>query len=50
MAIALRSAISLLVGITIFVGLPLAGWGVMDVRGFLGHPARLAYVVFAILL
>jgi len=50
MAIALRSAISLLVGIAIFVGLPLVGWGVMDVRGFPGHPARLAYVVFAILL
>ncbi len=33
------------VGCAIFVGLPLAAWGFGDVRGFLGQPARAAYLV-----
>lgn len=40
----------LLVGIVIFVGLPLVGWGVTDTRGFIDHPARLCYAVLVILL
>lgn len=50
MSTALRSASKLLIGIAIFVGLPLVGWGVMDAQGFLGHPARLGYVVLIALL
>jgi protein-S-isoprenylcysteine O-methyltransferase Ste14 len=46
----LGSAIKLLMGVILFVGLPLVGWGVTDLQGFVGHPARLAYVVLVILL
>jgi protein-S-isoprenylcysteine O-methyltransferase Ste14 len=46
----IRSAAKILTGVVLFVGLPLLGWGVMDARGFVAHPARLAYVVVAILL
>jgi protein-S-isoprenylcysteine O-methyltransferase Ste14 len=46
----LRSSIKLLAGILIFVGLPLVGWGVRDTQGFFVHPARLGYVVLAVLL
>jgi protein-S-isoprenylcysteine O-methyltransferase Ste14 len=45
-----RSAITLLIGMGLFIGLPLAGWGLRDMPGFFGHPARLSYVVLAILL
>lgn len=45
-----RSVIALLLGVLIFVGLPLAGWGISDVQGFLNHPARLGYVMLVILL
>lgn len=38
-----------LVGTLIFVGIPLLAWGVADVRGFLGHPARVAYLVITVL-
>jgi len=34
----------------IFVGLPLVGWGVKDVQGFIGHPVRLGYAVIVVLL
>jgi protein-S-isoprenylcysteine O-methyltransferase Ste14 len=50
MSTALRSASKLLIGIAIFAGLPLMGWGVMDAQGFVGHPARLGYVVLVVLL
>jgi protein-S-isoprenylcysteine O-methyltransferase Ste14 len=46
----LRSATKILVGIVLFAGLPLVGWGIVDIRGFAGHPARLAYVVLVVLL
>jgi protein-S-isoprenylcysteine O-methyltransferase Ste14 len=46
----LKSAARLLVGILIFVGLPLLAWGMGDLRGFAGNPARLAYVVLMVLL
>ncbi len=44
-----RIAGSLLFGSVIFIGLPLLSWGLTDLRGFMGHPARLAYVVFMVL-
>ncbi|MBN1202080.1 MAG: isoprenylcysteine carboxylmethyltransferase family protein [Anaerolineae bacterium] len=44
------AAIALLIGIVIFIGLPLVGWGVEDVRGFFDHPARLSYVGLVLLL
>jgi protein-S-isoprenylcysteine O-methyltransferase Ste14 len=50
MSIAIRAAIKLLFGIIIFVGLPLLGWGITDVRGFVDDPARLGYVIIIILL
>jgi protein-S-isoprenylcysteine O-methyltransferase Ste14 len=46
----LRSSTKLLIGIVIFVGLPLVGWGVKDVQSFIGHPARLSYAVLVVLL
>ncbi len=50
MSTTVRSAINLLAGILIFVGLPLVGWGIGDVQGFMTHVARLAYVFLSILL
>jgi protein-S-isoprenylcysteine O-methyltransferase Ste14 len=50
MSTTVRSAINLLAGILIFVGLPLVGWGIGDVQGFMTHAARLAYVFLSILL
>lgn len=50
MSTALRTGVTLLVGVVIFVGLPLLGWGVGDARGFIDHPARLAYTVLVVLL
>jgi protein-S-isoprenylcysteine O-methyltransferase Ste14 len=46
----LRSATALLIGIVIFSGLPLIGWGIKDAEGFISHPARLLYVVISCLL
>jgi protein-S-isoprenylcysteine O-methyltransferase Ste14 len=46
----LRSSTKLLMGIVIFVGLPLVGWGVSDTQGFFVHPARFGYVVLVVLL
>jgi protein-S-isoprenylcysteine O-methyltransferase Ste14 len=47
---ALTSIIKLLIGILIFVGLPLVGWGLSDLQGFIDHPARLGYVILVVLL
>jgi len=46
----LRLAAKLLVGVLIFAGLPLLGWGLGDLGGFFANPARLGYVVLALLL
>ena len=46
----LRSSIALFIGVAIFVGPPLMGWGVADIQGFVSHPARLGYAVLVILL
>jgi len=40
-----RSAIKLIMGMIIFVSLPLVGWGVRDFQGFFRHPVRFAYMV-----
>ncbi|HYG35893.1 MAG TPA: isoprenylcysteine carboxylmethyltransferase family protein [Clostridia bacterium] len=45
-----RVIVKLLVGIAIFVGLPLAAWGIKDLHGFWSHPARVAYAAVVVLL
>lgn len=50
MSTARRSALALLIGIAIFAGLPLVGWGLADIQGFAGNPARLGFLVLVILL
>ena len=50
MRYATRAAVTMLIGDAIFVGLPLVAWGVGDLHGFFGNPARLAYVVLALAL
>jgi protein-S-isoprenylcysteine O-methyltransferase Ste14 len=40
----------LVVGIVMFAGLPLLGWGVNDIHRFLSHPARLGYIALVVLL
>jgi hypothetical protein len=37
--------ISSIAGLLIFTGLPLAGWGLTDLHGFLQNPARLTFLV-----
>jgi protein-S-isoprenylcysteine O-methyltransferase Ste14 len=49
MRTALRSLGKILVGLTIFVGLPFFAWGITDVSGFLQSPARLGYVALVLL-
>ncbi len=46
----LRRGVAPCFGLAIFVGLPLAGWGVNDVRGFFDQPARLVYVSLVVML
>ncbi len=41
---------SFIASILLFVGLPLAGWGIKDVNGFIQHPVRLGYVIVTVLL
>ncbi|MFI5165270.1 MAG: hypothetical protein ACHQQS_01475 [Thermoanaerobaculales bacterium] len=36
---ALRAAATVLIGMVIFVGLPLIAWGLGDLAGFLAEPA-----------
>jgi protein-S-isoprenylcysteine O-methyltransferase Ste14 len=50
MKLALSYFLSLLVGLLIFIGLPLLGWGVRDISGFFDNPARTAYVFIIIIL
>lgn len=45
-----RAVPTFLIGAVIFVGLPLVGWGVTDMRGFFAEPARLIYAVVTVLL
>ncbi len=46
----LRSTVTFLMGCSIYVALPLIAWGVLDIPGFLEHPARLSYLILAIIL
>ncbi len=46
----LGSAMKLLLGATLFGGLPLLGWGVNDLSGFVRNPARLAYLLLVLAL
>jgi len=41
---------SLISGIIIFTGLPLTGWGLGDIQGFIQNPYRLAYILIMSLL
>ncbi len=43
-----RFVMAVFIGVVLFAGLPLLGWGVADIQGFVSHPARLAYVVLVI--
>lgn len=36
---------NLLLGLLLFVGLPIVGWGISDIAGFFRQPARLYYVI-----
>ena len=47
---AVRATTVLFIGILLFVGLPLLGWGVTELSAFAAHPARLGYVLLVILL
>ncbi len=38
-----RYTMATMAGLLAFIGLPLLAWGIGDVRGFFGHPARLLY-------
>jgi protein-S-isoprenylcysteine O-methyltransferase Ste14 len=40
----------LLIGIIIFIGIPLVAWGINDISGFFGNPARVAYVVLTVIM
>lgn len=44
-----RFITKLTIGIVIFIGLPLLGWGITDISGFFSNPARCMYVVFELL-
>lgn len=45
-----RSALMVIIGSAIFVGLPIIGWGVTDISGFVEHPARVGYILVTVLL
>lgn len=45
----LRFISKVTIGIVIFIGLPLLGWGITDMSGFLSNPARCMYVVFELI-
>lgn len=46
----MRVIATILIGMAIFIGLPLLGWGIDDFRGFIGQPARLTYLVLVFLM
>lgn len=50
MASRLRMLRSLVIGLLLFVGLPLLGWGIADVAGFIANPARFGYLILVTLL
>ncbi len=46
----MSSLIKLFLGVFLFVGLPLLGWGMNDWQDFITHPARFSYLVAAFVL
>ena len=50
MTYGVRAGATVLVGILVFVGLPVVAWGINDLPGFLASPGRLGYLVVALLL
>ncbi|HPG16334.1 MAG TPA: hypothetical protein PK392_00780, partial [Opitutaceae bacterium] len=44
-----RKLIAAVVGTLAFILVPLFAWGFGDVRGFIQHPARLAYLAVTVL-
>ena len=40
----------LLVGIIIFIGLPVVAWGIKDIAGFFNNPVRLAFIILTVIL
>ncbi len=46
----MKKPISILIGIIIFSGLPLLGWDIMDIGGFIQNPIRLIYIIMMALL
>lgn len=46
----LNFLIALIIGLMIFIGLPLLGWGIRELPRFFDHPARTAYVLVILLL
>jgi protein-S-isoprenylcysteine O-methyltransferase Ste14 len=46
----LRKITSFLVGVIIFSFLPLIGWGLNDISGFIQNPFRLAYIIMMAIL
>jgi len=40
---------NLIVGLLIFAGVPLLGWGVKDLHGFFQHPARSGYIILTLI-
>jgi protein-S-isoprenylcysteine O-methyltransferase Ste14 len=45
-----RAITGIVIGSLIFAGLPLLGWGITDVQGFVNHPARFGYILVVVLL
>jgi protein-S-isoprenylcysteine O-methyltransferase Ste14 len=45
-----RLFIKFLIGATLFIGLPLLGWGIFDIAGFFSQPTRLIYVFMVVVL
>jgi protein-S-isoprenylcysteine O-methyltransferase Ste14 len=50
MAILIRAIMKLIIGLVIFIGLPILGWGITDISGFFSNPARLGYAILIVLL
>ncbi len=46
----IRALLMTVVGIVLFAGLPLCGWGLSDLAGFTADPARRSYLVLVFLL
>lgn len=47
---ALRTILTFILGVAVFIGLPLVGWGVAHISGFLSSLPRFDYVVVVVLL